>query len=147
MDNYKLFKQKLFNYEFIEFYLEEILSINDYIPRVLMFDDNIRELRFKKDVIRKDISKDHSLNKLFVRQHALENFANHKGIDYKILFALANIIVFIDIYPQFEKIVDDDVLEYWVDYFENKYDLNVLKYVGSYEAIRPLIKNGGLDKC
>lgn len=126
-------KSELFNKEFLIENIEAILTMPDYLPFVL------RSVLKEISVNYSQTIENRSLQKYYIhRKKVYSKLYNQNKAE---VFHLSELLVFVFKYPQFEKMIkDDDILEEWVDYCENIYNLDVLHYSNEYDDIEILLK-------
>ena len=134
-------KYRLIDEDYLEENINEILSLNEYIPSILRsimveiyIDPGVYDQW--KSSMRKENNK--SLQRFYIKQRA-----SLQSLAYECtgrLGLLLELLIFIELHPQFEGIIKDwDYLDELVDQCEKEYDINIMDYINNYNDLRRLL--------
>jgi len=136
-------KYRLIDEDYLEENINEILSLNEYIPSILrsiMIEIYIDPIVYDqwKSSMRKENNK--PLRRFYIKQRALRQNLAYEGTGR--LGLLLELLIFIELHPQFEGIIKDwDYLDELVDKCEKEYDINIMDYINNYNDLRRLFND------
>ena len=80
------------------------------------------------------------LRRFYIKQRALRQSLAYEGTGR--LGLLLELLIFIELHPQFEGIIKDwDYLDELVDQCEKEYDINIMDYINNYNDLRRLFND------
>lgn len=135
-------KYRLIDEDYLEDHINEIISLNEYIPSILtgiMAEIYIDPKLYSqwKYSIRKDVNK--SLWSFYIRRKSVRQTLAEMGTG--ILGLLLELLIFIELHPQFEGIIKNwDYLDELVDQCEKEYNIDIMNYINDYEDLNKLLK-------
>lgn len=136
---------RLFDEDYLEEHIPEILSLNEYVPAILI--GIMHEIYVDPEIFDKwklSLRNNNELTRFYHRQKSLRQSIAHICIKQNKRYwfdTLIEVLIFLELHPEYYGMIKDEkYLTELVDECEKEYDINVMDYINDYGDLKKLLK-------